>query len=417
MVVVVTIVAMAAFIGLAVGGQRPYHSSVTLNVQAPTGTGSTVYNTQAVLQAVPVIEARLTTADLKKAVETDTRQYAGTFKVAVTSEPASTVIAVTVSAVNQDLVVPALNSLVTRITKYTKDIALPVIITELQTPNLPVRDGATKKAILGATEGLVAGLALGTFLALGLARLARYRDVKDRLETTRGLKTLVDLPEPSEPGAGREDEFVLLAAEIRADIVNRRASSFAVVSPRPGATRSVTAAHLARGLAIAGHRVLLVDADLRAPRLEGALSSIDASPVAPFTGLGWLPTETTNVPNLVVLRGMALPKVVEHLGMQGTGPVRLVAGSIASIVGEARNANVVLVVDCPSPETGAEASAVLSAVDAAVIVTSGRLTRRDAEKVGTLADLIARLGTEVLGLVSGPKKDYNLRPVPTRSAV
>ena len=123
------------------------------------------------------------------------------------------------------------------------------------------------------------------------------------------------------------------------------------------------------------------------------------------------------MPNLVVLRGMALPKVVEHLGMHGTGPVRLVAGSIASIVGEARNANVVLVVDCPSPETGAEASAVLSAVDAAVIVTSGRLNRRDAEKVGALSDLISRLGTDVLGLVVGPRKDYNLRPVPTRSAV
>jgi Mrp family chromosome partitioning ATPase len=416
-IVVITVIAMVAFVGLAVKGQRPYHSSVTLNVQAPVSTGTAAYNTQAVLQAVPVIEARLTTADLKTAVEGDTRQYAGSFKVTVAIDPNSTVIGVTVASVNQDLVVPALNSLVTRITKYTKDIGLPVVITELQTPNLPVRDGVMKKAALGAAEGLVFGLAFGTLLALALARLRQYRDLKDRLETTRGLKTLVALPEPHEPGAGREDEFVLLAADIRADIVSRRASSFAVVSPRPGATRSVTAAQLARGLAVAGHRVLLVDTDLRAPRLEGALASIDASPVAPFTGLGWLPTETTNVPNLVVLRGMALPKVVEHLGMQGTGPVRLVAGSIASIVGEARNANVVLIVDCPAPETGAEASAVLSAVDAAIIVTSGRLTRRDADKVGALSELITRLGTEIIGLVAGPKKDYNLRPVPTRSPV
>lgn len=416
-VAAITLVAIVGFVGLAVEGQRPYHSFVTLTLQAPTGTGAGDYNTQAVLQQIPVVEARLTSPALKSQVEGDTKQYAGSFTVTVNVNPDETVLTVTVSSINQDLVVPALNSTFTRVAKYAADEGLPVAVKELQSPVPPVRDGVAKKAALGLIEGLVFGLAFGTFVALGLAQIRQYRDLKGRLETTRGLKTLVTLPEPHEPGAGREDEFVLLAAEIRADILNRRASSFAVVSPRPGATRSVAAAQLARGLAIAGHRVLLVDADLRTPRLEGALASIDASPVAPFTGLGWLPTETTNVPNLVVLRGMALPKVVEHLGMQGTGPVRLVAGSIASIVGEARNANVVLIVDCPTPESGAEASAVLSAVDAAIVVTSGRLTRRDVEKIGTLSELISRLGTEILGLVAGPKRDYNLRPVPTRSAV
>ena len=139
--------------------------------------------------------------------------------------------------------------------------------------------------------------------------------------------------------------------------------------------------------------------------------------VAPFTGMSWLPAETTSVPNLVVLRGMALPKVLDHLGMQGTGPVRLVSGSIASLVGEARNANVILIVDCPSPEGAAEANAVLSAVDAALIVTSGGLRRKDADKLGRLAEQVTKLGTEVVGLVVGPKKDYNLRPVQTRSPV
>ncbi|MDX6222518.1 MAG: tyrosine-protein kinase, partial [Frankiales bacterium] len=270
---------------------------------------------------------------------------------------------------------------------------------------------------LAAIEGFVFGLALAVFAALGLARLKQYRDLTGRLERNQGVQTLITLPEPSEPGAGREDEFVLLAADVRADVLSRRASSFAVVSPKTGSTRSVVAAQLARGLAIAGHRVLLVDADLRTPRLEGALAAIDASPTAPFTGMSWLPTETTNVPNLVVLRGMALPKVLDHLGMQGTGPVRLVAGSIASLVGEARNANVILIIDCPAPDGAAEANAVLSAVDAALVVTSGNLRRKDADKLAKLIEQISKLGTEVIGLVVGPKKDYNLRPVPTRSPV
>ncbi|MDX6256623.1 MAG: tyrosine-protein kinase [Frankiales bacterium] len=418
LILAVVVVCAIGFVGLQVKAQRPYHSSVLLNVQPPPATANGQVNTGAVTQAVPTIQSRLTSQALKTAILADTKAYGGTFNVtADLVYPNGGVLAVTLSAVNPDLVVPALDSLYKNIRKYVTDDVLQVVVTEIQPPVLPVQDSANKKAVLAAAEGLVCGLALGIFLALGLARWRQYRDLTGRLERNQGVKTLITLPEASEPGAGREDEFILLAADVRADVLSRRASSFAVVSPKTGSTRSVVAAQLARGLAIAGHRVLLVDADLRTPRLEGALASIDASPTAPFTGMSWLPTETTSVPNLVVLRGMALPKVLEHLGMQGTGPVRLVAGSIAAIVGEARNANVILIVDCPSPDGAAEANAVLSAVDAAVVVTSGTLRRKDADRLARLIDQITKLGTEVIGLVVGPKKDYNLRPVPTRSPV
>lgn len=416
-VVVLVAVCVVGFVGLASKADRPFHSSIKLSVLSPPVTGNGTANTQLILQAVPVIAARLTTDQLRDQIRSDTATLAGSFTLSVSIEPSTVLIDVSLSSQTQELVIPALTSLVTHITKYPKDIGLAVEVNETQQPAIAVRDSATKKLLLAAIEGFVFGFALAVFAALGLARLKHYRDLAGRLDRNQGVKTLVTLPEPQEPGAGREDEFVLLAADIRADVVNRRASSFAVVSPKTGSTRSVVAAQLARGLAIAGHRVLLVDADLRAPRLEGALASIDASPIAPFTGMSWLPTETTNVPNLVVLRGMALPKVLDHLGMQGTGPVRLVAGSIAALVGEARNANVVLIVDCPSPEGAAEANAVLSAVDAAVVVTSGTLRRKDADKLAQLIDQTGKLGTEVIGLVAGPKKDYNLRPVPTRSPV
>jgi Mrp family chromosome partitioning ATPase len=416
-VVVIVLVCAAAFVGLTLKAQRPYHSSITLNVQAPPAIGNNPVNIAAVTFSVPTLQARLTSQAMHAIIAKDTSEYAGSFSVAVSPTPASGVLAVTVSSVNPDLVVPALTSLYTHIKTYPTEDSLPVAVTETQGPVPPVRDSASKKAVLAAIEGFVFGLALAVFAALGLARWRQYRDLAGRLERNQGVNTLITLPDPTEPGAGREDEFVLLAADVRADVLSRRASSFAVVSPKTGSTRSVVAAQLARGLAIAGHRVLLVDADLRTPRLEGALASIDASPTAPFTGMSWLPTETTNVPNLVVLRGMALPKVLDHLGMQGTGPVRLVAGSIASLVGEARNANVILIVDCPSPEGAAEANAVLSAVDAALVVTSGNLRRKDADKLAKLIEQTVKLGTEVIGLVVGPKKDYNLRPVPTRSPV
>ena len=413
--VLLVVLCVAGFVALATHPQRPYHSTLTLNA-APSSSASA--GSSFISTYVPGVAFALGSAKLKEVVRADTKTLAGDISTSVTNDPATGVLHVTVSSLNAALVQPALAAYATRIATYGKDYgSQPVAVSVLQPAQPPTQDSAVRRAIIAAVEGLILGLALAVFVALLLARLQRSRDPLDRLSEVNGLKTLIRLPEPGQPGAGREDEFVVLAADVRADVLRRRASSFAVVSPTDSSTRSVVAAQLARGLAIAGHRVLLVDADLRVPRLENALASIDASPIAPFTGLSWLPAETTGVNNLVVLRGSSLPRVAEHLGMQGSGAVRLVAGSIASLVGEARNANVILIVDCPAVDGSAEASAVLSAVDAAVIVSSGPLKRRQADRLAELNQQITRLGTEVVGLVAGPRKDYTLRPIATPSPV
>jgi Mrp family chromosome partitioning ATPase len=414
LIVVIIVASVVGFVALAVHEPRPYKSTLTLQVLPadPAAGGSSF-----IAITVPGVQFRLGSTELRNEVRADTKQYAGNISTTVTNDPATPVLHVTVTSQNKDLIQPALKAYATRIASYGKDFSQKVLVQPIQGALAPTQDSRTKATVIAGIEGFIFGLALGVFLAIGLARWRRSRDQLGKLAEIAGVKTLVTLPEPTEPGAGREDEFVVLAADVRADVLSRRASSFAVVSPRNGTSRSVVAAQLARGLAIAGHRVLLVDADLRTPRLEGALASIDASPIAPFAGMSWLPTETTSVPNLIVIRGSALQKVTEHLGMHGAGPVRLVSGSIASLVGEARNANVVLVVDCPVVDGAAEASSVISAVDAAIIVTSGALKRRDGERLNQLNEQINHLGTEVIGLVAGPKKDYNLRPVPTRSPV
>jgi Mrp family chromosome partitioning ATPase len=414
LVLVIVVVCAAGFVAVARHAQESWHSTLTLNVSPSTTTagGSAFITTY-----VPAVDVVLGSQRLRQTVRNDTKTYSGNITTTVVNDPATAVLHVTVSSVNSELVQPALAAYAIEIAKYGKTYVQPVSVSVLQPAQAQTEDSRTKATAVAGVEGLVFGAALAIFAALGLSRWRRSRDLLGRLTEAQGLKTLITLPEPGEPGAGREDEFVVLAADVRADVVSRRASSFAVVSPKGTSTRSVVAAQLARGLAIAGHRVLLIDTDLRAPRLEGALASIDASPIAPFSGLTWLPAETTSVPNLIVIRGSALPRVAEHLGLQGSGPVRLVAGSIASLVGEARNANVVVVVDCPAFDGAAEANAVISAVDAAIIVSAGQLKKRDAERLGELSEQITRLGTEVIGLVAGPKKDYNLRPVPTRSPV
>ena len=217
-------------------GAAPYHSSVTLNVQSPPATGYGDVQHAAVLQAVPVIAARLTSADAASdAVERTPAVRWQSFTVSVTVDAQQHRARASPSRRSTRTSSSRRStSLVTRITKYPADIGLAAWSSRAAA----ARSRRARRADQEGRARRHRGPGRRSrdrrrSLALGLARLRQYRDLKNRLETTRGLKTLVELPEPHEPGAGREDEFVLLAAEIRADILSRRASSFAVVSPRP----------------------------------------------------------------------------------------------------------------------------------------------------------------------------------------
>jgi Mrp family chromosome partitioning ATPase len=409
------VLSVVGFVLVAGKGQEPYHATMQLTVQLAGDTNSSNLEPYA-----ENVQARLESDDLKRAARKDTASISGDIHVTATVEPNNGIVDLTVSSQEPTLVGPALTAYLSEIEKFPSTLAkTPTFsVQQLNPPQTPVQDSKKTKLVVAGLEGLVFGIALAVFASLGFARWRQSQDRLERLERHQGLRTLVALPEPTEPGAGREDEYVMLAAQVRSEVLAGRATSFAVAAPRASTTRSVVAAQLARSLAIAGHRVLLVDTDMRAPRLEAALAAVDASPTAPFTGLGWLPTEATSVPNLVILRGSALPRVIEHLGMHGSGPVRLVAGSIAALVAEARNAGVVLVVDCPAPDGAAEASAVISAVDSVLVVTSRAPRKAEGEKLTELTGLVTTLGTEITGVVAGPKRDYNLRvPVPTRSPV
>jgi succinoglycan biosynthesis transport protein ExoP len=138
-----------------------------------------------------------------------------------------------------------------------------------------------------------AGLALGLLLGVGSALLRdrlddRVRGPKDLVEHT-DLPVLATVPLPAAhgDGGGRDDEIVVLdtpgspAAEalrqLRGKIARatRGRHRTTVVTLVTSATRDESAAYVAANTAVAlamsGARVLLVDADLREPRLAGLL--------------------------------------------------------------------------------------------------------------------------------------------------
>ena len=156
-------------------------------------------------------------------------------------------------------------------------------------PRMPVSPNASKSVALGFLGGLAAGLAI----IFGLNALDRSIKTVDHAESTLGLPVLAAVPEvkvgegsvrpESEAGPPGTAGYRLMAEAPEGPAAesfrNLRAALgllgpeaerkvFLFTSALPGEGKSFTSANYALALAQQGHRVLLIDGDLRRPSLH-----------------------------------------------------------------------------------------------------------------------------------------------------
>ena len=152
------------------------------------------------------------------------------------------------------------------------------LIDPAQVPTVPVNSGKKKKILIG----LLAGLGVGVGIAFGLSALNTTIRTPDDLEQAVGLTFLgaimrFQIPK-KEPGRGElivQARSHSLAAEafrnVRTSIMHTRSAlpskALLLTSVTPNEGKTVVAANLAVILAQAGRTVLLVDTDMRKPRL------------------------------------------------------------------------------------------------------------------------------------------------------
>lgn len=254
-------------------------------------------------------------------------------------------------------------------------------------PELPTEgSGANLLLILGL--GGLAGIALGVGGAWAWDRASDRLRNAGELEELTGLPVLGTLPQwerragwlaPSGPAG---DAFGFLAARLVALTEGRRHGVTVVVtSPRPGTGTTTVAVNTALAFASLGREVILVGADLHAPRMHECLG------LAPAPGLldvldGDSTTETalqrTARPNLKVLttgqRMMGSRDLhVDHLRL-----------ALAQLVARA-----VVIVDAPPLLTCPESLVLTHEADAVLLVADLRTgTRSDAvDGVGLMHDL------------------------------
>ncbi len=148
----------------------------------------------------------------------------------------------------------------------------PATIGTTSTDRHPLRDG-----IVGGLAGLLLGLAIATMRELLDERVRTTEEV----ERLTGLPVLAELPrdqrakqQPSRvavfvsPKSALSEATRALRAGIELRDVDRHPSSILITSAASGEGKSLVSANLAAAYAVAGYRTVLIDADLRTPRLS-----------------------------------------------------------------------------------------------------------------------------------------------------
>jgi len=151
------------------------------------------------------------------------------------------------------------------------------LIAEAKTPRVPVSPKPIKNGILGGFVGLL--------LAVGVSFLHEQLDdrirSRDEAEKATGLPVLAELPiddeadkNPNELIAVQRPRSPLAEAVrgLRTSVeflgLDEPVKRLVVTSPGPADGKSMVSANLAAAYAQAGHRVILVSADLRRPRID-----------------------------------------------------------------------------------------------------------------------------------------------------
>ncbi|MRG60425.1 polysaccharide biosynthesis tyrosine autokinase [Agromyces sp. CFH 90414] len=228
-----------------------------------------------------------------------------TRKVSAAALPDTTLIEITVTDPDPALAAEIATAVSESLTKVVASIettqttdaagettsASPVSLTLVQhaaVPQKPISPNVPLNIVLGAFIGLALGIGIAVLRATLDTRIRSERDV-ELITDTPVIGGIVFDPKAKErplivhadPHSPRAESFRSLRTNLQFLDLDRADRAFVVTSSVEAEGKSTTAANLSIALADAGARVLLVDADLRRPKvasylgIEGAVGLTD----------------------------------------------------------------------------------------------------------------------------------------------
>jgi polysaccharide biosynthesis transport protein len=283
----------------------------------------------------------------------------------------------------------------------------------LQMSNVRILDRAqpedtpvSPKSLRNLAFAAAAGMLLGVALAFLLEQLDATVTTREQVEERLGLSFLGIIPTVEVEGTGEKLEFFVhsnpksAAAEclrsVRTNLLfmspEKPLKTILVTSSGPSEGKTTTAISLAQTMADGGNRVLLVDADMRRPRVHQVFGfSKDAGLSSLILGEGRLEdcVKSTNIGNLSVLPCGPIPPNPNEL---------LHTANFTSLLASMAERYDRVIIDSPPAGVVADAVVVATQVDGTVLILKAGQTSRDAaaRTIRALRDVNARIFGAVL---------------------
>lgn len=285
-----------------------------------------------------------------------------------------------------------------RVLQEQVDLAIPktsmVEITDAAEPGRsPVRPNIPLNIVLGIVVGLVVGVGLAFFIEYLDTSVKTIDDVERALQAPvlgvipQNVGSLMD-EGPESPHA---EAYRVLRTNILFSRKNKDANTFTIVSGGAGEGKSTTIFNLCTVFAQNGHRVLLVDSDLRRPSLHKLFKVSNSAGLTNYL-LGQSKIEeviqTSSLPTLDFLPSGKLPS--SSLGILNSPQMR-------EFIAEVRKRYDYVFFDSPPIMGVSDASVLASMVDVTMLVIQYR--KYPQAMTVRAKQMVEKIGGNLLGVV------------------
>jgi capsular exopolysaccharide synthesis family protein len=281
----------------------------------------------------------------------------------------------------------------------TESGARPVkaeLIRPAEVPTTPVSPRVLLNVVLGALLGFMVGVGVAILRRVMDTSVTTTGELADAAQaSTLGVVSFdpdaVGRPLVTLRGTPRAEAFRTIRTNLRYVDVDNPPRSVVITSSLPNEGKSTTACNLAIALAQAGSKVLLLEGDLRRPKVAEYLG-VDGAIGLTDVLIGQVPLDAAIQPwedGLLdfLASGAIPPNPSELLGSR----------QMAELLEQLAARYDVIIVDAPPLLPVSDAAILATVTDGAILVTRHGSTRQ--EQVEHAADALRQVGARVLGTI------------------
>lgn len=276
------------------------------------------------------------------------------------------------------------------------------VITPASVPSSPSSPKTTRNVGIALALGLLLGFGLALLVDTiddsiraksdiessipGVPLLGMIPEIKSRLARKRAIVSMAD------PDSAVSEAYRGLRTALQFVLLDKELKTVLISSPGVGEGKSATTANLGVAFARAGHRVLIVSADLRRPTIGEMFDcSEDVGLTSIALGTADFDSAVVSVPTVPGLSflgaGPASPEPAEFLSRPSVGKILRELATMYDIV----------LLDSAPLLPVADSFGVAAFADAAVLVARNDVTRR--RELRRAAERLQTAGTDICGVV------------------